>query len=1222
MIPILYSTITEGIVPTDYGVGALVDCLSCKAKEERNSIYELEMEYSASGIHADQITPGAFIKAKANFTDPPQLFQIYKVGKNINGRFTINAQHVSYLLNGKVITQGSANNIVSAVQTLLQGAAGNFTLETSKNTVANFTITEPSSVRSWFGGKQGSLLDVYGGGEWHYNNFVAKLWQNRGEDRHVTIRYGKNLTELSQEIDMSNLVSGVIPFCKDADGNITVGSEVSTGLLGFSKTVAVDFSQDVDPESSTPLTSQLSTLATAYVSKNNFTSMLTNITLDFVQLQGVTERIDLCDTVHIYFEPLGISASMKCIATVWDVLAERYIETTFGDPKASIADTIAETTAAVNEIASIAENKKRVFVTQPVPPYDIGDLWVDDGTIYYCVEGKKETVTGEASGSIATFDTFLKNDLIECKADIMGSQDLNGYSKPWAAGCGTNIWDEEWESGGFQGTDGQPYVDPNRIRSKNYIPIQPNTSYFCYHAENNMYVFFYDENHNYLTHNAFNNTTFTTYSNYRYCRFHIGSYANPVTTYNHNIAINYPSTVTTYSPYANICPLTAYTEANVSRSGKNLFINNKVSSSSGGVTYTTNDDGTIDLTGTATSTIFIAPMGSTGVFYPSGTYTMTKSGNSGIQMLLRENDISGNDAIRATTTDVTRTITSGKYACLIRIASGTVTDGITLYPQLEVGDSASTYEPYERETYNLDIRINKGVNIWDEEWEEGWLSSSDGTPSPNNSTIRSKNFCPIEPDTTYYACLAGHSADQYWFAVYLYDEDKVFTHRIWSTNLSFTTTANDKYFKITTNTGTPNYGNTYTNDISINYPSTDVFYHPHDGDPVYKGGLDVLTGVLTVTHKVVDLGSLNWDYSSGVFINYTSQGDLDTKERGGDCACEIYEKCGVSSAVNMPDGSVQIMGGASASNIWIKDSRYSSGATFKTAMDGIKLAYELATPETYNLTPQDIQTIIGKNVVFADTGDVDVTYYVQGFAFDDWQLATNFVDESDLEASINTATNILTGGVGGNVVINYKDMTVDGVVVQVPYEILILCDADTLDEALQIWRWNSGGLGYSYQGYDGPYETAITVDENGRGQINADFITTGNINALDVMIQNLTATMFTGNTIVLGGSEDCKLIVQDTSNPPKELIRINTNGMECFGEAVGGHIPSVVFDKSGVTGYSDSSDKENSKIFWTHADQFLMSNSVVENEASFGGKIRFVPLNNGTNNGIAIVAVK
>ena len=350
MIPVLYETMTEGTVPTHYGLGPLTDCLRCEVSEERNGKYELVLEYAAEGIHADDIQVNRFIMAKPNFTDNPQIFRIYKVSKTMNGKFTINAQHISYDLSGKVISTGTAGSCTAACL-LLEASAGNFTITTDKTVSADFVIKEPSSVRSWFGGKQGSLLDVYGTAEWYYDNYACSLKLNRGMDRGVQIRYGKNLTALSQEIDMSNLCTGVIPYYIDDETNTkVVGAKVSTGLvLDVDRDQAVDFSSDVDPESATPIATQLATLASNYITNNIFTRVFSSITLDFVQMGELKDRVDLCDTVHIFFEPLGISVALKCVATVWDVLQERYIQTTFGDSRNSIADTIVNQQQAIKE---------------------------------------------------------------------------------------------------------------------------------------------------------------------------------------------------------------------------------------------------------------------------------------------------------------------------------------------------------------------------------------------------------------------------------------------------------------------------------------------------------------------------------------------------------------------------------------------------------------------------------------------------------------------------------------------------------------------------------------------------------------------------------------------------------------------------------------------------------------------------------------------------------
>lgn len=420
MFPILYTSVTEGTVPSHLGAGTLSDCLSATIKEARNGEYELAMEYAAYGIHADEIEPNTIIKAKPNFTDDPQLFRVYKVGKTINGHFTVNAQHISYDLSGKVITSGTAGSAAAACL-LLTGAAGNFSITTDKSVSADFNVDVPSSVRSWFGGKSGSILDVYGPGEWKYDNFSAEFLADRGQDRGVTIRYGKNLTELSQTLDMSNLASGVIPYYKDGDGNVTTGSEVSTGLVGITRQLAVDFSSSVDPESATPILTQLATLATAYVANNNFTTIKNSITLNFVQLKELSERVDLCDTVHIYFEPLGITATAKCIETVWDVLEERYISTSFGDPRTNIADTIAAAQKQIDEKPSTSQMQA-------------------------AVEHATEKITGNLGGYVVLHDSNGDGEPDEIL--IMDTADISTAVKVW-----------RWNQAGL-GYSGTGYAGP------------------------------------------------------------------------------------------------------------------------------------------------------------------------------------------------------------------------------------------------------------------------------------------------------------------------------------------------------------------------------------------------------------------------------------------------------------------------------------------------------------------------------------------------------------------------------------------------------------------------------------------------------------------------------------------------------------------------------------------------------------------------------------------
>lgn len=338
MYPILYESITPGVVPSHFGLGTLTDCLSCTVQEARNGVYELELVYPASGIHLNDLQPRRVLKAKPNFTDDPQLFRIYKVGKVMQGKVTVYAKHISYDLSGYIIQSGSANNCISACA-VLENAATGFTITTDKTVSANWEVKYPSSVRSWLGGKEGSLLDVYGTGEYKYNNFEVNFLLHRGANRGVTIRYGKNLTELSQELNSENLVTGVIAYYKDSEDVITKAPKVSTGLvLDCTKDYALDCSSDFDE---TPTVQELTAKATSYIQNHILTNIVSNITLNFAQTsQLVKDRVDLCDTVSIYLEALGISTTVQCIQTKWDVLEEKYTQIEFGDPKTNFADTI------------------------------------------------------------------------------------------------------------------------------------------------------------------------------------------------------------------------------------------------------------------------------------------------------------------------------------------------------------------------------------------------------------------------------------------------------------------------------------------------------------------------------------------------------------------------------------------------------------------------------------------------------------------------------------------------------------------------------------------------------------------------------------------------------------------------------------------------------------------------------------------------------------------
>ena len=176
------------------------------------------------------------------------------------------------------------------------------------------------------------------------------------------------------------------------------------------------------------------------------------------------------------------------------------------------------------------------------------------------------TTGGESN--LVSFKSAARVPITSLKAHFQPKQDLHGYGKPWPAGGGNNIWDEEWEIGSLDTTTGETITANNRIRSKNYIPISPETTYYWLTANMQFVGFMYDENYDILqwpnettNYKIIQNTTFTTSADAKYFKFYCT--ANYGTTYNNDIAINYPSTVTTYSPYENICPIEGWNSCEI-----------------------------------------------------------------------------------------------------------------------------------------------------------------------------------------------------------------------------------------------------------------------------------------------------------------------------------------------------------------------------------------------------------------------------------------------------------------------------------------------------------------------------------------------------------------------------------------------------------------------------------------------------------------------------------
>ena len=431
MIPRLFAS--TAIAYTTQGLGALTDTILCYVEEERNGKYEGWLKYPITGIHYADIGMRSIIVCKPNYTDDPQPFRVYEISKPINGVVTVYFQHISYDLSGYPCQPFTASTLTAA----LSGLTANcpitcpFTLTSSRSVTATFTADVPASIRSWLGGKAGSLLDVYGG-EWSYNGFTATLHTQRGANRGVTIRYGKNLTSLEQEENCSKVYTGVYPYWTDSyggnltqiTGRIVHNTDTDTyagATYDYEKILPLDLSNKWETQ---PTEGQIISAAKKYIEDNELGTPAVNLDVEFAQISNlIKDRVDLCDTVTVQFERLGVSATAKCIKTRWNVLLDRYEEITLGDAKTTIAETIVGT----KETAERAVSKSSL------------EMAVDQAT---------SLITGNSGGYVVLHDADGDDKPDELL--IMNTPSIDTATKVWR-------WNQSglgYSSTGYSGTYG------------------------------------------------------------------------------------------------------------------------------------------------------------------------------------------------------------------------------------------------------------------------------------------------------------------------------------------------------------------------------------------------------------------------------------------------------------------------------------------------------------------------------------------------------------------------------------------------------------------------------------------------------------------------------------------------------------------------------------------------------------------------------------------------
>lgn len=349
MKPILYDADrTSFPASVDNGLGVLADAMSCKVTQELNGQYELELHYPVEGIHYEEIALRAILRATVGPDGKLQPFRVYRIVPGMNGTAAIYARHIAYDLGGYVVSPFTAADAPSAVAGIKSHALPTdfpFALTTNKTTVATMSVTVPSSAWGLLGGQQGSLLDVYGG-EYEFDEWAVRLLTRRGADRGVSVRYGKNLTDLTQDASCANCYTGAVPYWRGNNVTVTAAPVYAEGDFGYTRLMPLDLSSSFEQQ---PTQAQLQAAAASYIKQNRIGVPAVSWDVKLALLAqssgyedvAFLEQIYLGDTVGVYFHRLGVDAKARVNKIVWDCLLDRYDSVALGSVKANIAATIA-----------------------------------------------------------------------------------------------------------------------------------------------------------------------------------------------------------------------------------------------------------------------------------------------------------------------------------------------------------------------------------------------------------------------------------------------------------------------------------------------------------------------------------------------------------------------------------------------------------------------------------------------------------------------------------------------------------------------------------------------------------------------------------------------------------------------------------------------------------------------------------------------------------------
>ena len=366
----------------------IIHAIRAKVTKQDNGEFYLDLETDLG--YVNDLTEGRIIVAPTPQGDQP--FRVSNVQKTKN-KLTTKALHVffdsrNYLIADSYVVEKNCNDALDHLNIATEPESP-FTTLSDVNTVSSYRCVRNSLYEAFT-----TVLERWGG-HFDIDGWTVAIRNQIGQDNGVTIRYAKNMKDITVDENWDGVVTQIMPVGKD--GLLLPERYIESQIqYEIPYTKAVTFSQtditedqfkdengDLDEEAyEQALINDLRQQAQAYLNDNSVPQV--NYTLK----ANVEKLTNIGDTVEVIDERLGLTLQTNVISYVYDCILGKYVELEFGNFKKTVSNLISNITAQTQQIVQEGNEEVRVILGEELTEAT-NKIWGALGNSYVIYEGDK-----------------------------------------------------------------------------------------------------------------------------------------------------------------------------------------------------------------------------------------------------------------------------------------------------------------------------------------------------------------------------------------------------------------------------------------------------------------------------------------------------------------------------------------------------------------------------------------------------------------------------------------------------------------------------------------------------------------------------------------------------------------------------------------------------------------------------------------------------------------